>query len=102
VASIAAKTPFPGWGAYSVSKAALVAFSKVLAAEERVNGIRVATVYPGAVNTQLWDSETVQADFNRAAMLDPDVVARAILQLVSLPAEAVIEEMVIMPSAGAF
>jgi NADP-dependent 3-hydroxy acid dehydrogenase YdfG len=67
-----------------------------------VNGIRVATVYPGAVNTQLWDSETVQADFNRAAMLDPDVVARAILQLVSLPAEAVIEEMVIMPSAGAF
>lgn len=102
VASIAAKTPFPGWGAYSVSKAALVAFSKVLAAEERANGIRVASIYPGAVNTQLWDSETVQADFNRAAMLDPDVVARAILQLISLPAEAVIEEMVLMPSAGAF
>jgi short-subunit dehydrogenase len=102
VASIAAKTPFPGWGAYSVSKAALAAFSKVLAAEERANGIRVATIYSGAANTQLWDSETVQADFNRAAMLDPDVVARAILQLVTLPAEAVIEEMVIMPSAGAF
>jgi short-subunit dehydrogenase len=100
VASIAAQTPFPGWGAYCASKAGLVAFSKVLAAEERANGIRVASISPGAVNTPLWDSETVQADFDRAAMLNPDTVARAILQIALLPAEAVIEEMTVMPSAG--
>lgn len=100
VASIAAETPFPGWGAYCVSKAGLIAFSKVLAAEERANGIRVTSISPGAVNTPLWDSETVQADFNRSAMLNPDTVARAILHTALLPAEAVIEQMTIMPSAG--
>ena len=48
VASIAAKNPFPEWGAYSVSKAGLAAYAKVLAAEERKNSIRVVTVFPGA------------------------------------------------------
>jgi short-subunit dehydrogenase len=101
VASIAANTPFPGWGAYSVSKAGLVALSKVLSAEERANGLRVMSIFPGAVNTPIWDRSTVQADFDRAAMLTPETVAQAILQAALLPPEAVIEEMTIMPSAGA-
>lgn len=101
VASIAAQNPFPGWGAYSASKAGLIAFSKVLAAEERANGIRIVNISPGAVNTPLWDTETVKADFDRAAMLTPDVVAQAILCAIQLPTDAVIEDMTIMPSAGA-
>jgi short-subunit dehydrogenase len=101
VASIAAATPFPGWGAYSVSKAGLVALSKALAAEERNNGIRVVTVSPGAVNTPIWDTETVDADFDRSAMLTPDLVAQSILHTALLPQEAVVEELVITPSAGA-
>ena len=100
VASIAATHTFPGWGAYCVSKAGLVSFSKVLGAEERENGIRVMTIAPGAVNTPIWDTDTVQADFDRAAMLTPDLVAQTILQAALLPAEAVIEEMTILPSAG--
>lgn len=101
IASIAAQNPFPGWGAYSASKAGLLAFSKVLAAEERANGIRIVNISPGAVNTPLWDTETVKADFDRAAMLTPDIVAQAILYTTQLPSEAVIEDMTIMPSAGA-
>lgn len=101
VASIAAKTPFPGWGAYSVSKAGLVAFSKTLAAEERSHGIRVVAFCPGAVNTPIWDTDTVQADFNRAAMLTPEIVAQSILHTVSLPEEAVVEDITLMPSTGA-
>lgn len=101
VASIAARIPFPDWGAYCVSKAGLVAFSKVLAAEERANGIRVTIVSPGAVNTPIWDTETVRADFDRTAMLTPDTIAQTILQAVLLPPEAVIEEMTVMPNAGA-
>jgi short-subunit dehydrogenase len=100
VASIAGSNPFPGWGAYSVSKAGLIALSKVLAAEERGNGIRVMTISPGAVNTPIWDAETVQADFNRSAMLTPEIIAQSILHAALLPAIAVIEEMNIMPSAG--
>lgn len=100
VSSIAAFNTFPQWGAYSVSKAALAAFSKVLAAEERAHGIRVITISPGSVNTSIWDTETVQADFDRSAMLSPDTVAQTILHAALLPAEAVIEEMTILSSAG--
>jgi short-subunit dehydrogenase len=102
VASIAAKSGFPDWGAYTVSKAGLAALSKVLAAEERSHGIRVVTVYPGAVNTPIWDTDTVNADFDRSKMLTPEVVAKAILDTILLPQEAVIEELTLMPSAGAF
>ena len=101
VASIAAQHPFPNWGAYSVSKAGLIALSKTLAAEERTNGIRVTAICPGAVNTQLWDTETVQANFDRSAMLTPEIVAQSILHTASMPELAVIEELILMPSAGA-
>lgn len=101
VASIAATQPFAGWGAYCVSKAGLLSLSKVLAAEERVHGIRVVVVSPGAVNTPIWDTETVKVEFDRSQMLTPDIVAQSILHAALLPPQAVIDELVILPSAGA-
>lgn len=101
VASIAAHNAFPEWGAYSASKAGLVSLSRILGAEESVHGIRVMTVSPGAVNTPLWDTETVQADFARSQMLTPRVVAQTILNAVQLPDSAVIDEIKLMPSGGA-
>lgn len=101
VASIAADNFFPEWGTYSVSKAALAALGKSLAVEERSNGIRVTTIFPGAVNTPIWDTDTVNVDLNRSAMLSPETVANTILQAVLLPNEAVIEQLTITPSIGA-
>jgi NAD(P)-dependent dehydrogenase (short-subunit alcohol dehydrogenase family) len=101
VASIAGQQPFPMWGAYNVSKAGLIALSKTLAAEERSHGIRVVTISPGAVNTPLWDTDTVQVDLNRSAMLTPEIVAQSILHTALLPEQAVIESVTLMPSAGA-
>lgn len=101
VASIAAHNPFPSWGAYSVSKAGIITLSKALSGEEKENGIRVVSIAPGAVNTPLWDTDTVKMELNRAAMLDPKVVAQTIVQAALLPPQAVIEEMTLMPSAGA-
>lgn len=101
VASIAAKQPFPGWGAYSVSKAGLITLSKTLAAEERANGIRVTAICPGSVNTELWDTETVQVQFDRSAMLTAEIVAQSILHTALLPEQAVVEELIVMPRAGA-
>ncbi len=101
VASIAAFNAFPDWGAYSVSKAALVALGKALSVEERANGIRTVTISPGSVNTPIWDTDTVQADFNREAMLTPEIVAQSILHTVLLPDYAVVEEMIVTPSGGA-
>ncbi|HTL89883.1 MAG TPA: SDR family oxidoreductase [Leptolyngbya sp.] len=102
IASIAAHQTFPDWGAYCVSKFGILALSKTLAAEERAHGIRVVTLSPGSVNTPLWDTETVQADFDRSAMLTPDIVADAILQAATMSDRAVVEEMILMPNAGTF
>ncbi|QYO67994.1 SDR family oxidoreductase [Leptolyngbya sp. 7M] len=101
IASIAGYQAFPGWGAYNVSKAGLISLSKTLAAEERAHGIRVVTLCPGAVNTPIWDTETVQANFDRSRMLTPETVAQTILHTALLPPGAVIEELTVMPSAGA-
>ncbi|HBY80855.1 MAG TPA: short-chain dehydrogenase, partial [Cyanobacteria bacterium UBA11148] len=101
VASIAGLQPFAGWGAYSISKAGLIALSKTLAVEERAHGIRVVTICPGAVNTPIWDTDTIEADFNRSAMLTPEIVAQSILHAATLPDQAVIELVTLMPSAGA-
>lgn len=102
VASIAGHQVFPDWGAYCVSKFGLVALSKTLAAEERAHGIRVVTVSPGAVNTSIWDTATVNADFDRSQMLTPETVAQSILYAALLPEHAVVEELTLMPNGGAF
>jgi short-subunit dehydrogenase len=100
VASIAGKQAFSNWGAYSVSKAGVIALSQALAQEERVHGIRVTAICPGAVNTELWDTETVHANFDRSKMLTPEIVAQSILHTALLPPQAVIDELILMPSAG--
>ena len=101
VSSHAAHNAFPDWGAYCVSKAALQSFSRCLAAEERPHGIRVSTLTLGSVNTPLWDSKTVDSSFDRRAMLSPERAAEALLYLAQQPPSQVIEDLTLMPAAGA-
>jgi NAD(P)-dependent dehydrogenase (short-subunit alcohol dehydrogenase family) len=101
VSSHAARQAFVDWGAYCVSKAALQSFSRCLAEEERPHGIRVSTLTLGAVDTPLWDSQTVDSNFDRRAMLTPDQAAAALLYLAGLPDHQVVEDLTLMPTAGA-
>ncbi|MFH7029910.1 MAG: SDR family oxidoreductase [Heteroscytonema crispum UTEX LB 1556] len=100
VASIAGKQTFPGWGAYCVSKAGLIALCQTLAQEERAHGIRVTVICPGSVNTEIWDTQTVHANFDRSKMLTPEIVAQSILHTALLPQGAVVEELTLMSNAG--
>ena len=102
VSSHAAHNAFPQWGAYSVTKAALVRFTRCLAEEERCHGVRACTLTLGAVNSSLWDAETVQSDFDRRAMLSIDQAAQALLHLAEQPTNQVIEDLTLMPAIGAF
>ena len=52
------------------------------------------------MNTEIWDTETVNADFDRSNMLTPEIVAQSILHTVLLPKQAVVDELTLMPSAG--
>jgi NAD(P)-dependent dehydrogenase (short-subunit alcohol dehydrogenase family) len=104
VASIAAKQGFPNWGAYCASKFALLGLTQAIMLEEQPHGIKVMSICPGSVDTPLWDTlgDKVPPSFNRAAMLSPATVADAIMTLVNLPADAMINDFVIMPNAEAF
>ena len=102
ISSHAARNAFPQWGAYCVSKAALASFTRCLAEEERGHGIRACTLTLGAVNTPLWDAETVQSDFDRRAMLSVDQAAETLANLALQPSNQLIEDLTLMPAAGAF
>jgi NAD(P)-dependent dehydrogenase (short-subunit alcohol dehydrogenase family) len=79
IGSVNATLPDPLVIDYSAGKAALVAFSKALSKEVGPKGIRVNTVSPGPVETELWlGGGGVAATVSAAAGLTPEqVVAQA-------------------------
>jgi short-subunit dehydrogenase len=102
VSSHASYNPFPQWGAYCISKSALAMFTKCLREEERSNSIRACTITLGSVNTPLWDSESINADFDRTSMLSSSEVSDTILYMAQRPQSQLIEDLTLMPSGGAF
>ncbi len=102
VSSHASRNAFPQWGAYCITKSALASFTKCLSAEERINDIRACTITLGSVNTPLWDSDNVHADFDRDSMIHVDKVAAELLHLAEQPSSQVIEDLTLMPATGAF
>lgn len=61
ISSIGGITPEPGLGIYSMSKAALISLTKVLASEWGSEGIRVNAICPGLIQTKfsaaLWEDD---------------------------------------------
>ena len=79
VGSVNATLPEPLVIDYSAGKAALVAFSKALSKEVGPKGIRVNTVSPGPVETELWlgGGGVAQTVSDAAGITPDDVVAQA-------------------------
>ena len=102
VSSHASYNAFPQWGAYCVSKSALAMFTKCLREEERSNLIRACTITLGSVNTPLWDSESINSDFDRTSMLSSTKVSKTILYIAEQPESQLIEDLTLMPAGGAF
>ncbi|MGJ6968307.1 SDR family NAD(P)-dependent oxidoreductase [Streptosporangium sp. G11] len=76
ISSVNAFLPDPGVIDYSAAKAALTNFSKALSKEVGAQGIRVNTISPGPVTTDLWlGVEGVAATVARASGADPEAVA---------------------------
>ena len=75
--SVNAFLPDPGVIDYSAAKAALTNFSKSLSKEVGSRGVRLNTVSPGPVSTDLWlGSGGVAASVGQATGRDPESVAR--------------------------
>ena len=78
IGSDAAITPYPGWGAYGASKAALQHLSRIWDEELREHGVRVSAIDPGDMDTPLHALAVPDAD--PATLKRPDDAAREILQ----------------------
>jgi NADP-dependent 3-hydroxy acid dehydrogenase YdfG len=95
-------TARPGWGAYAASKHALRAFADALRDEEAGNGVRVTSIHPGRVDTEM--QRTVVAheggEYHPASYLRPETVAGAVLFAASAPDDAALTELVLRPTGA--
>ncbi|MGZ4107639.1 MAG: SDR family oxidoreductase [Tumebacillaceae bacterium] len=97
IASVSGYIPIVENGAYGASKYAVRGFSDILNEEGKLHNIRVSTVSPGAVYTDM----TVDRDFfNPADMLKPEDVAETILDIARRPLHVRIDEVKILPPKG--
>jgi short-subunit dehydrogenase len=94
ISSLASKNAFVNGGAYCASKSALNAFSETLMQEVRYDGIRVAYVLPGSVNTGFGGLSNTKSEW----ALMPEDVARAVLDLVAFPARSLPSRVEIRPA----
>ncbi|HKM99648.1 MAG TPA: SDR family oxidoreductase [Candidatus Binataceae bacterium] len=96
IASNAARLTPPGEAAYAAAKAGLVAFTRAAFEDLRQNGTRMAVISPGLVDTTLIPGNK---RLDRAAMLRPEDVAAAIMQIVNAPAHACPVEISLEPQS---
>lgn len=98
ILSIAAKTGFPGWSSYSMSKFALEGFSQSLREELRPRRIRVINIYPAATATDIWNN--VEGDWPRDKMMSAQEVADAVSYALSRPPDVAVENVTLSSTAG--
>ena len=96
ICSIASLHAYNNGGGYSISKSALMGFSKNLREELKPHSIKVTSVYPGAVLTHSW------GDFDNSAnrIMEAGDVAKMVMAASKLSLQAVVEEIVLRPLLG--
>jgi len=98
ILSVAAKTAFPNWSAYCMSKFALEGFSQSVRGELREHCIRMINIYPAATDTEIWDD--VAGDWPRDKMISAEQVADAVAYALSRPADVAVENITLSNTAG--
>ncbi|NUK04386.1 SDR family oxidoreductase [Streptomyces lunaelactis] len=87
------------WGAYAAAKHGLKALADSLRHEEKPNGIRVTSVYPGRtagpMQAKVHSQEGKEYDASR--WIDPESVATTILTALDLPRDAEINDLTVRP-----
>jgi len=99
IASTSSRWAYPEGTIYCASKFAVLGFNEALAKELRTTGVRVTAVCPGQVNSYLGGSSPEEW---QEEMLHGEDVAELAVQVVKLPAYAIVTEMVVWPRAEAF
>jgi NADP-dependent 3-hydroxy acid dehydrogenase YdfG len=100
--SVSGYKTFPSTGVYSATKFAVRAIMETLR-EELAGKIKVTTIYPGAVVTELGHDITsaklgeIMAKLPPMQRLDADDIANAVVYLLSQPAHVAVNDLTIRP-----
>lgn len=95
ICSIAALDAYPNGGAYSISKFALLGFTKNLRYELKPHNIKVTAIVPGAVYTDSW-----KGFVEPERIMEPEDIATLIYTTSRLSPQATVEEIVVRPQLG--
>jgi NAD(P)-dependent dehydrogenase (short-subunit alcohol dehydrogenase family) len=98
ILSIAAKTGYPNWSAYCMSKFALEGFSQSVREELRERKIRVINIYPAATDTNIWNK--VEGEWPRERMISPEEVGGAVAYALSRPNDVALENISLSSLTG--
>lgn len=96
ICSIASLHAYSNGGSYSISKFALLGFSKNLREELKPKGIKVTAVMPGATLSASWDG----FDIDPKRIMEVNDVAEMIYATSKLSPMAVVEDIVMRPQLG--
>lgn len=94
--SIASLNAYSNGGSYSISKFALLGFSKNLREELKPYHIKVCSIMPGAVLTDSWGDY----DNSKHRIMEAGDIAEIIITATRLSPAAVIEDIVLRPQLG--
>lgn len=94
--STASYTAYPNGGAYSITKFALLGFSRNLREELKPHNVKVTTLSPGPTLTASWDGFDGPAD----RLMESGDVANLLWAAYTLSAQAVVEEVIMRPMLG--
>jgi short-subunit dehydrogenase len=94
--SIASIIAYPNGGSYSISKFALLGFSKVLREELKPSGIKVTAILPGAT----WSDSWAGVQLPESRLMEANDVAIAVWGASQMSPSAVIEEIILRPQLG--
>jgi len=94
--SVASVLAYPNGGAYSISKFALLGFSKVLREEMKDKGIKVTSILPGAT----WSNSWAGVDIPESRLMQAEDIAKTVLGAYHLSDSAVVEEIILRPQLG--
>ena len=94
--SIAGIEAYDNGGSYSISKFALLGFTKSLREEMKPYGVRVTSILPGATLTASWGGVELPVD----RFMKPEDIADAIYGAHALSKQTVVEEIILRPQLG--
>jgi len=94
--SIASIGAYENGGSYTISKFAMLGFSKQLRMETKSQNIKVTAIMPGATLTDSWAG----TDLPESRFIKPDDVAKTIFSIYQLSDYTDVEEIIIRPQLG--